>query len=110
MTAVSVVAETGTAGPVLELLDDRAGQAPGTFSLQGGMSDVVVVLQHLLDLADDLSLAQPEFRLDVDVGRKRRDMGADGPDVQMVDVVDPVDLPHFRHHIVDIDVAGDALQ
>jgi len=34
MTAVSVAAETGTAGPVLELLDDRAGQAPGTFSLQ----------------------------------------------------------------------------
>ena len=63
--------------PMLQLLDDRAGKAAGTLPLQGGVGDVVIMLQHLFDGADDLPLAQAVLRLDVDMGRKRRDVGAD---------------------------------
>lgn len=69
-----VVIVMSVTGPVLQLLDNRSGQAARAFDLQGGMGDMVVVLKELFKSADDLPLALAKVRLDVNVRRKGGDV------------------------------------
>ena len=74
---VVVVAVGRFAGAMFELLDDRSGQATGTFSLKRRVGDVVIVIQHLFESTDNLALTQPVVRFNINVCRQGRDMRAD---------------------------------
>src|SRR6266702_1601951 len=69
--------------PVLQLLEHRHFDAHGALHLQGGVGDVVMLHEEILDPAQHSRLPGLVLRLHVDVGRQREDMGADGPEVHI---------------------------
>lgn len=62
------------ARPVLELLDHWPGRAFRTFALQRRMSDVKLVVEQLLEITDNFTLAQAIVWFDIDMCRQRRDV------------------------------------
>jgi len=93
--AVMVVVVLAVAGAVAQFLDDRRClHAPGALGLEGGVGDVVALEEEFLDLPEHLRLPLFVVGFHVHVGRQGKDVGADGPDVQVVDGVHPF---HLRH-------------
>ena len=60
--------------PMVQLLDDRTSDAARALTLKCCMGDVIVMVQHLLEITDYLALAQAIVWFDVNMCRKSRNM------------------------------------
>src|ERR1039457_2524759 len=82
------------ARPVVQILKHRRLYAHGTFHLKGGMGNMVLLHENFLYPAQDIGLPGLVLRVYVDVCRQSQNMGADGPDIEVVNVIHPF---HFSY-------------
>ncbi len=82
---------TATPWAMPEFLDQRGFHAFGALHLESGMGNMILVEEQLFDVPQDTRLLLLVFRPDVDMRGKRQNVGTDGPEVEMMDIVDPFD-------------------
>ena len=84
----------------------------GRFELEGGVLDIEVAPQVRLELVEQLGgVGVGEARVVNDhVRGQSRKVGCDGPDVQVVDVVNVRVLQHVATDLVEIDSFGRRLK
>ena len=89
--AMDMAMYTAFTRPVPEFLDHRGFHASGALHLESGMGNMILVEEQLFDVPQDTRLLLLVFRPDVDMRGKRQNVGTDGPEVEMMDIVDPFD-------------------
>src|SRR5210317_396330 len=89
---------------MMQLLNHWPGYTARTLSLKSRVSNMIFMIEQLLESTDYFALAQPEVRFDVDMCRQGCDVRANGPDVQVVNVVDAINIAHPGNNFVNVDV------
>ena len=93
MPAAAVAAGNGLwrvapARSVTQLLEDRRIDALSALHLKGGMADMEALEEEPFYPAEHFRLVPPLLRGQIQMSRKCDDVGTDGPEIEMMDVVD----------------------
>ena len=93
--------------------DDAAGTRDGAgavFELDGGVVDLEVVAQDVIEPVQDGVALGRRHVVDQDVAAKGAGIGADVPDMEVVDVQDAGNEAHGRGDFAEIEPAGEAFK
>ena len=90
----------------LHVAIQMVGITPVDFDLDGGVGDLEIVVELGDDGSQDLLAVADGLLFDDDVATAGDGVGADGPDVQVVDVADAGDLANGGEDGRDVDVGG----
>ena len=90
----------------LHIAIQMVGIASIDFDLDGGVGDLKIVVEFGDDGSQDLLAVADGLFFDDDVATAGDGAGADGPDVQVVDVANAGDLANGGEHGRDVNVGG----